>query len=284
MKRVFVPEKTDPKDLHQLLLGAVAPRPIAFVSSYGENGIANLAPYSYFVAISSNPPIVAFSVSRKKGDAPDKDSLLNAKVKQELVINTVHYGIAQQMVLTSIAFDRGIDEFKKSGLTSVPALKVDAPMVEESYINLECRVREIKNFGNHPGAGNLVICDVVHIHINRNILGEGDRIDPFKADILGRLGRAFYTRVTPESIEKIYQNTQDEIIGFDALPNKIRSNSILSGNEIAQMAKLTLWPNPAEIEKWKKRKIKTPEEEARRLIKDGQAQDALALLMAAYTP
>jgi flavin reductase (DIM6/NTAB) family NADH-FMN oxidoreductase RutF len=282
MKREFVPKKMDPKDLHQILLGAVTPRPIAFVSSFNDKGIANLAPYSYFVAISSNPPIVAFSVSRKKGDKPDKDSLFNAKVKQELVINTVHYGIAQQMVLTSIAFDREIDEFKKSGLTPIPALKVDAPMVAESHINLECRVREIKNFGSHPGAGNLVICDVVHIHINEAILGERDRIDPFKADILGRLGRAFYTRVTPESIEKIYQNTQDEIIGFDALPKEIKANSILTGNEIAQVAKLTEWPTEEAIEVWKNKPIQSPEDEARRLIQNDQAMDALALLMAAF--
>lgn len=279
MKRIFDPTSMQKKDLHQLILGSVAPRPIAFVSSYDEDDVPNLAPYSFFMGISSNPPLVAFSSSSRGPGSSFKDTLHNAYVHKELVINTVHYDMVWQMAISSISFDRSIDEFKKAGLTAVPAQKVKAPLLKEAHINMECKVRQIISFGDEAGSGNLVICDVLLVHVNEDILGDKDRISPYKADLMGRLGRAYYTRVNEESIYTIYQSRTDDILGFDRLPDHIKESTFLTANEISQMAKLLTWPSDEKINHWRKHPPQFPERKARQLILEGNAADALALLI-----
>lgn len=278
MKQVIHPETLTKKDIYQLMIGCIAPRPIAFVSTYNGDGSTNVAPYSFFMGISATPPIVAFSASTPSGINSEKDTLINARKQQELVINSVHYDMIQQMVITSVSFPHGTSEFSKSGLTPIKAVKVNAPMVKESHINMECKVREIKSFGNHPGAGNLVICDVVLIHVNPDIITD-DRIDPHKADLMGRMGGALYTRASGDSIYSFYQNTRDNIIGYDNLPDYVRESTFLNGNEIAAISKLTEWPDQSELSEWENINIKDPQLKIKELIKSGQANKALKLLM-----
>jgi flavin reductase (DIM6/NTAB) family NADH-FMN oxidoreductase RutF len=279
MKQTIIPESLTKTDIYQLMIGSIAPRPIAFVSSYNSDNSSNLAPYSFFMGISAYPPIVAFSAATPSGPVAQKDTLFNAKNQEELVINSVHYAMTRQMTLTSISFPRGTSEFDKSGLTEIPAQMVNAPMVKESHINLECKVKEIKSFGNHPGAGNLIICDVVLIHIDNEILTENGRIDPHKADLMGRMGRAFYTRASGESIYSFYQNTQDNIIGYDNLPLYIKESSFLNGNEIAELSRLIEWPDQSELDQHNINQISSPESRVKELIKSGHPKKALALLM-----
>ncbi len=241
MKRLITPGTIPTKDLHQFMIGAVSPRPIAFVSTVDENGIDNLAPYSFFNAFSSNPPIVVFSSNRRVSNNTTKDTLHNIHINKELVVNMVNYNIVRQMSIASAEYPSQVDEFSKSGLTKAKASQVQASLVEESPVNMECRVKEIIALGDQGGAGHLIICDVLCIHIDENVL-DGDRIDPHKIDLMGRMGRTYYVRASGDAISSIYQPVTDLPIGFDALPNFISHNNYFTGNEIAQIAGLNMLP------------------------------------------
>ena len=278
MKQLIYPEKLSKKEAYQLLIGSVAPRPIAFVSTYNEDLSTNVAPYSFFMGISASPPIVAFSVSNPSGPLTEKDTLFNAKYRKELVINSVHYDMIQQTAMSSIPFPHGTSEFIKTGLTAIKATIVNAPLVKESHINMECKVRDIIRFGDHPGAGNLVICDVVLFHIKEDIVTDG-RIDPDKADLMGRMGRAFYTRASGDAIFSFYQKSGDNIIGYENLPRHVRESHFLSANDIATMSRLTEWPDQSDLTQWQNIHISNPESLVRELINAGEPKKALALLI-----
>ena len=196
----FDPETLETRDLHKLLLSAVAPRPIAFASTIDSKGNVNLSPFSYFNVFSSNPPILIFSPSRRVRDNTTKHTLQNADDTREVVINMVDYSIVEQMSKSSNEYAKGVNEFTKTGLTEVSSLKVKPPRVLESPVSFECVVDNIISLGDMGGAGQLVIAKVVHIHVNSEMLDSNDQIDPTKLDLVARLGGDWYSRVTKESM------------------------------------------------------------------------------------
>ena len=196
----FDPETLETRDLHKLLLSAVAPRPIAFASTIDSKGKVNLSPFSYFNVFSSNPPILIFSPSRRVRDNTTKHTLQNADETREVVINMVDYSIVEQMSKSSNEYAKGVNEFTKTGLTEVNSLKVKPPRVLESPVSFECVVDNIISLGEKGGAGQLVIAKVVHIHVNSELLDSNDQIDTTKLDLVARLGGDWYSRVTKESM------------------------------------------------------------------------------------
>ena len=196
----FDPETLETRDLHKLLLSAVAPRPIAFASTIDSKGNVNLSPFSYFNVFSSNPPILIFSPSRRVRDNTTKHTLQNADETREVVINMVDYSIVEQMSKSSNDYAKGVNEFTKTGLTEVSSLKVKPPRVLESPVSFECVVDNIISLGEKGGAGQLVIAKVVHIHVNSELLDSNDQIDPTKLDLVARLGDDWYSRLTKQSM------------------------------------------------------------------------------------
>jgi len=196
----FDTETLETKNLHKLLLSAVAPRPIAFASTIDSKGNVNLSPFSYFNVFSSNPPILIFSPSRRVRDNTTKHTLQNAEETREVVINMVDYSIVEQMSQSSNDYPKGVNEFTETGLTEVSSVKVKPPRVLESPVSFECVVDNIISLGENGGAGQLVIAKVVHIHVNSELLDSNDQIDPTKLDLVARLGGEWYSRVSKESM------------------------------------------------------------------------------------
>lgn len=223
------------------MLGAITPRPIAFVSTNDKKGNKNLAPFSYFNAISSTPPILVFSVNRNP-DGSKKDTLLNIEETGECVINMVNHNILNQMNLTSVNFDYKISEFEKSGLSPINSLTIKPSRVQESPIQFECKLDRIIYFGEHGGASSLIICNVNCLHIDDNILNN-NRINPAKADLIGRLGRSYYLRTSKDNILTVPRVRSKYPIGYDYLPVSIKNSKFLTGNQIAQVAGLNELPN-----------------------------------------
>ncbi len=242
LKRKIEPKKTATRDMHQFLLGAVSPRPIAFVSTVDKDGNENLAPYSFFNAFSSNPPLLVFSSNRRVRDNTTKDTLANVIETKEAVINVVSHSIARQMTLTSVEFPAGTSEFKKSGLTPVASELVSPPRVLESPVNMECKVKDIITLGSEGGAGHLIICEVVMMHVDEEVIDDNNRIDPHKIDLMGRMGRSFYVRASGENVYPIVQTVTPEVIGYDGLPQAILRSKILSANDIAILASVYHMP------------------------------------------
>jgi len=243
--RIIDPATTPTKDLHQFLLGVVAPRPIAFVSTVDENGQPNLAPYSFFNCFSSNPPILVFSSNRRVANNTTKDTLHNVQATGEVVINAVSHRIVRQMTVASIEYPKDISEFEKAGLTPIAADLVKPFRVKESPAQMECKVEQIIPLGEEGGAGHLVVCRVVRMHLSEEVLDEKGRINPHKIDLMGRMGRAFYTRASGEAVHRIYQPVNQIGIGFGALPESIRNSKVLTGNNLGILAGL---PNAPDVE------------------------------------
>lgn len=241
------PKDTPQKDLHQFILGTVAPRPIAFVSTLDENGIQNLAPYSFFNAFSSNPPIVVFSSNRRASNNTTKDTLHNVRASGECVINAVNYAMVRQMAVASVEFPNEVNEFEKTGLTPIASDLVKPPRVAESPAHMECKVKEIITLGEDGGAGHLIICEVVRMHVSKEVLGERNRIDPDKMDLMGRMGRAYYVRCSGPAIHTIVQEYLPVTIGFDQLPDHIKNSSVLTGNDLGKLAGQPTMPTAEEI-------------------------------------
>jgi len=282
MKRIIIPGEIPTKDLHQYIIGSVAPRPIAFVSTKDENGVANLAPYSFFNAFSSNPPIVVFSSNRRVSDNTTKDTLHNVRVSKECVVNVVPYSLVRQMSLASVEFPSDVSEFGKVGLTPEPSQTIDTPRVLESPINMECKVKDIIELGEHGGAGHLIICEVTLMSISEDVL-DGDRINPHKLDLMGRMGRTYYVRASGEAVSEIYQNILTMPLGYDNLPDHIKKSPILTANDIATMASLLAWPSEdlkqsvhASVHNLDTQAV---HQLASDWIKVGKVEEALALLM-----
>ncbi len=240
------PTQIATKDLHQYILGAVAPRPIAFASTISTEGIPNLAPYSFFNAFSSNPPILIFSSNRRVANNTTKDTLKNVEDTGEVVINVVSHSIVRQMAVASIEYGMEVNEFEKAGFTPLPSEKVRPFRVAESPVHMECKVENILPLGDKGGAGNLIICNIVLMHIAESVLNEKGRIDPHKIDLMGRMGRFYYVRASGAAVEEIEQIVTTIGIGFDGLPPGIRSSKILTGNNLGQLAGLATLPSAEE--------------------------------------
>lgn len=256
------PTKIATKDLHQYILGAVAPRPIAFASTLSVDGIPNLAPYSFFNAFSSNPPILIFSSNRRVANNTTKDTLKNVEETGEVVINVVSHEISRQMALASIEYGPEVDEFKKAGFTPLSSERVKPYRVAESPVQMECVVDKILPLGDDGGAGNLIFCKIVMMHISEEILTETGRIDPHKIDLMGRMGRFYYVRASGAAVEEIVQEVTRIGIGFDGLPPGIRHSKVLTGNNLAHLASLPALPST--------------EEALSLMVHDERAQKALA--------
>lgn len=232
-----------PAQCQQWLQHAIAPRPICLASTINAAGQVNLSPFSYFNLFSSTPPIVVFSPVRRMRDGSTKHTLNNLYEVPELVINIVDESIVQQVSLASCEYPEGVNEFVKAGFTEEKASLVKAPMVKESKIKMECRVQEIKALGKGPGAGNLVICEVLRLHVDERILNAAHTmIDQQKIHHVARLGGNWYSRVDGASLFEVEKPNTQLGIGIDALPDHIRLSKILSGNELAQLANVSELP------------------------------------------
>lgn len=248
MMKKIDPDTTSPLDMYQFMIGAVSPRPIAFVSTIDTEGVANLAPFSFFNAFSSKPPIVGFACSIRTNDGTSKDTLANVREVGECVINIVNYSFVRQMTLTAVGYPKGVNEFEKSGLTPLESDLVRPFRVKESPIQMECRVEQILPLSDEKGGGILVLCRILRMHINENILDvEKKRIDPRKVDTVGRMGRFWYTRANGDALFEIQQPEQPLVLGYDALPETIRTSEYLTANNIAEIAGLTAFPSKEDI-------------------------------------
>lgn len=251
MKRID-PRDTALKDLHQNLLGAVAPRPIAFASTLDKNKNPNLSPFSFFNAFGSNPPVVIFSPARRGRDNTTKDTYNNIVETGEVVINILTYSIIGQAVLASTEYPSDVDEFKKAGFTKMNSEKVQPYRVKESPVHLECKMRDLVNYGKVGGGGNMAICEVLLIHVNENYLGDNGYPDPHKMDHVGRLGKSWYTR----SLNGLFQLSPpkgNENIGFDNMPAQIRNSEVLKGNQLARLGSDPSLPSREEVLKIKEK-------------------------------
>jgi flavin reductase (DIM6/NTAB) family NADH-FMN oxidoreductase RutF len=282
-----------PADIQNYLQHAVAPRPIAFASTIDIDGKVNLSPFSFFNLFSSNPPIVIFSPARRVRDNTTKHTLQNVLAVPEVVINIVDYDMVQQTSLASCEFAKGDNEFIKAGFTAEKATLIKPPMVKESKIKLECKVIEVKPLGTEGGAGNLVICEVLYMHIDESILDENKKIDQTKLQHVARLGGDWYCKVDATSLFKVAKPNIQLGIGIDNLPHAIRNSKILSGNHLGQLANVHDMPvvDPAfendalkQIVQYYNLDPKEMEEETHRLaakfLDEGNVNDAWQILLA----
>jgi flavin reductase (DIM6/NTAB) family NADH-FMN oxidoreductase RutF len=221
----------------------VAPRPVCFASTIDKEGNVNLSPFSFFNMFSSNPPVVIFSPSRRVRDNTTKHTLENVLEVPEVTINIVTYDMVQQTSLASCEYPKGMDEFIKAGFTKEPATMITPPMVKESKVKLECKVLEIKFLGNQGGAGNLVICEVLCLHIDDNLLSVDNKIDQTKLELIARLGGDWYCRISKENVFAVAKPNVQLGIGIDALPGSIRNSRILSGNDLGKLANVEEIPS-----------------------------------------
>lgn len=278
--------------LHKILLGGVAPRPIAFASTIDKKGQVNLSPFSFYNAFGVNPTTLIFSPSRRGRDNTTKHTLENILEVPEVVINSVNYDMVQQMSLSSTEYRKGVNEFIKSGLTPIDSIVVKPPRVKESPLQFECRAREVIETGGKAGSANLVVCEIVMIHINEGLLdGEGN-IYTDKIDLVGRLGGDFYVRTVGDAKFIVPKPLSEIGIGVDQLPEHIRLSKYLTGNELGTLGNLKELPNVDEIKNAAKLfpdiNLNTICEKdlnmkARQLIAEDKPFDALKLLMIRQT-
>jgi flavin reductase (DIM6/NTAB) family NADH-FMN oxidoreductase RutF len=229
-------------DRQYYLQHVIAPRPICFASTIDKDGNANLSPFSFFNLFSANPAIVVFSPAKRVRDNTTKHTLQNVLDVPEVVINIVGYEMVQQTSLSSCEYPKGVDEFVKAGFTKEAATIVKPPMVKESKAKLECKVLEVKSLGDEGGAGQLVICEVLAIHIDDSYLNEDKKLDQTKIDLVARLGGDWYCKVTPENLFQVPKPNTKLGIGIDALPESIRNSKILSGNHLGMLGNVHEMP------------------------------------------
>ena len=231
-----------PADVQNYLQHAIAPRPICFASTIDKAGNVNLSPFSFFNLFSSNPPVVIFSPARRVRDNTTKHTLQNVLEVPEVVINLVDYDMVQQTSLASCEFPKGMNEFIKAGFTEEKATLVSPPMVKESKVKLECKVLEVKPLGTEGGAGNLVICEVLCMHIDESILDADNKIDQTKLHHVARLGGDWYAKIDESNLFKVAKPNTQIGIGVDALPKSILKSTILTGNNLGQLANVHEMP------------------------------------------
>ena len=246
----------DPKDLpipklHGYLIGAVGPRPIAFASTIDENGVNNLSPFSFFNVFSAAPPILIFSPARNGRTNTTKDTYNNVKAIPEVVINIVNYDILHQMSLSSSPYAPGVDEFVKAGLTPLASETIRPMRVQEAPVQFECKVNQVIELGDQGGAGNLVICEVTKIHIHEEILGEDGMIDQHKINLVARMGGNWYCHANEASMFEVAKPLTTVGIGFDQLPEDIKASTVLTANDLAQLAGIAALPNETDVNDYK---------------------------------
>ena len=239
---IFDLSELKPVDKQYYLQHVIAPRPVCFASTVDKEGKVNLSPFSFFNLFSTHPPVVIFSPSRRVRDNTTKHTLQNVLEVPEVVINIVTYDMVQQTSLASCEFPKGMNEFIKAGFTPVPATLIKPPMVKESKVNLECKVLEVKSLGTEGGAGNLVICEVLRMHIADELLDENNKIDQREINHVARLGGDWYCQVNEQNLFQVEKPNTQLGIGIDDLPDHIRNSKILSGNNLGQLANVQELP------------------------------------------
>ncbi len=243
----IIPSEIKTAQLHAYLLGSIAPRPICFASTIDKDGNANLSPFSFFNVFGSKPPILIFSPARRVRDNSIKHTLENVYDTQEVVINVVNYNIVQQMSLASCEYAKNVDEFVKAGFTPIKSDMVKPFRVKESPVQLECRVMKVMEMGKEGGAANLIICEVLCMHINDEVLNENGQIDPHKIDLVARMGADYYCRASGSAVFEVPKPNMQLGIGVDALPAAIRNSRILTGNNLGLLANCNAVPVVAEL-------------------------------------
>jgi flavin reductase (DIM6/NTAB) family NADH-FMN oxidoreductase RutF len=241
----------EPKDLsvpevHRLLLGGVSPRPIALASTISKDGITNLSPFSFFNAFGANPPIVAFSPSRRGRDASLKDTYNNLMDTGEVVIQVVTYSMVEQVSLSSAEYPSDVDEFLQSGLTPIDSDLVKPKRVKQSPFQMECKLLEIRSFGNAGASANIAICEVLKFHVAEDIFTDGI-IDPVKIDLVARMSGDFYSRAGSD-VFALKMPGKKNCIGYDKLPMSIKNSEIFSANDLAKFANVESMPSDEEVQ------------------------------------
>lgn len=273
------PNEIGTQKTHQYLLGAIGPRPIAFASTIDKDGIRNLSPFSFFNVFSANPPILIFSPARSGRTRETKNTFDNVKEVPEVVINIVNYNIVQQMSLSSSPYPKDVDEFVKAGLTPIPSETIRPFRVKESPVQFECKVNQIVELGQNGGAGNLIICEVLRIHIQDDILDANGLIDQHKIDLVSRMGGNWYCRANSESMFEIEKPLTTIGIGVDQIPDYIKNNPILSCNDLGLLASVEKLPSVEEVNNYPRSK-KDSIVEAKELIEKGEIHNAWKVLLA----
>ena len=284
------PKEIAPAKLQAYLQTAVAPRPIAFASTIDSNGNPNLSPFSFFNVFSSNPPILIFSPARRVRDNTTKHTLINAQDTNEVVINVVNYDIVQQMSLSSTEYPDGVNEFEKAGFSMLKSDIVKPFRVAESPVQFECKIKEIIALGDQGGAGNLVICEVVKIHIHEAVLDEAGMIDQRKIDLVARMGGNWYSR-SNEGMFEVEKPLTTLGIGVDMIPDFIKESSFFNGNDLGKLGNIENIPTEEEISIFVKENFEvkavlssddsdTIFQKAKEYVDNGKALDAWKLLLA----
>ena len=241
------PKKISVPEFHGYLVGAVTPRPIAFASTIDSQGNLNLSPFSFFNCFGANPPLLIFSPARRGRENTTKHTYENVLEVPEVVIHILSYAMVQQASLASADYPKGVNEFRKAGFTEVPSTVVRPPRVGEAPVAMECKVIQVIQTGTMGAAGNLVICQVLLMHVKDEVLDDDKKIDPFKLDAVARLGGDWYCRVQGNAVFKVARPTGKESIGIDQLPEPIRNSNILTGNDLGTLATVAKIPEKDQI-------------------------------------
>ena len=248
----------DPKEIktslfHSYMLAAIAPRPIAFASTIDKEGRPNLAPFSFFNAFGSNPPVIVFSPSRRVRDNTIKHTLENIYETKEVVINVVNYAMVRQTSLASTEYPKGVNEFIKAGFTPLPSQIVKPFRVKESPVQMECKVLEVKETGNQGGAANLIVCEILLMHIDDSVLTPEFKIDPNKIDLVARMGDNLYCRASGSALFEVAKPLSIPGIGIDSLPESIKHSRILTGNNLGQLGNIKSLPDENTIREYSRK-------------------------------
>lgn len=278
------PQEVSMGKLHNYLLGSVGPRPIAFASTVDKDGNRNLSPFSFFNVFSAAPPIAIFSPAKSGRTNTQKNTYENIKETMEVVINVVNYDIVQQMSLSSTAYAKEVDEFVKAGLTPIPSEMVKPFRVKESPVHLECKVKEVIELGDQGGSGNLIISEIVLVHINEAILNEEGVIDQRKIDLVGRMGGDYYVRARGEALFEVPKPVRNLGIGIDQLPERIRNSKILTGNDLGMLGNVEALPSDEAISKYAAEHSipetwEEKEKVAQKLLKENKIEEAWLVLL-----
>lgn len=290
------PADVSTAELQVLLQSAIAPRPICFASTIDKNGTPNLSPFSFFNMFSTNPPVFIFSPARRVRDNTIKHTLENVYEVPEVVINMVNYDLVQQCSLSSTEYDKGVDEFVKSGLTPLPSDLVKPFRVKESPVQLECKVNQVIELAQTPGAGNLIICELLRIHVNPSIMDDRGRINQQKIDLVARLGGDWYCRASGPALFEVEKPVRTKGLGVDRIPERIRYSRYLTGNNLGQLGNTEQLPDTDDIEIYKKINLELaalmmehlPHEEleqrthilAKKYLDEGKVTEAWKILLA----
>jgi len=279
------PRDTHTAELHAYLLSSVAPRPIALASTLDAEGRPNLSPFSFFNVFSANPPILIFSPARRVRDNTVKHTYENVKAVKEVVINVVTYDMVQQTSLSSTEYAQGVNEFEKAGFSMKASERVQPFRVAESPIQFECAVRQVIELGGDGGAGNLVVCEILLMHIDQQVLDEKGQIDQHKLDLVARAGGSFYSRARDGFFE-IPKPLKSKGVGVDSLPGEVRRSRVLSGNDLGLLGNVDALPGQADVDKFMKENpailgmdLDEKHKFAKKLIEQNDVTGALSALL-----